>query len=147
MKMAYDDNDYNYVQCIGGGLGEHATIIIDGGVFESIPARGLSGICNEDVDYAQMCISYHNNNNWEQSSSESSVAIKNVVCKDKGYVAALPYGASSIISNMYVNSCKFGLPPMVRSGNNMRITEWGNAVDIAGTWTNSGTDTNFTPAN
>ena len=88
-----------YVQCIGGGLGEHGYIEIDGGNYESVTT-------NEEK---QMPISYHNG---YKETAYSTINIKNVYLKNKGRFRFGDYGASTLLSQVQIIGCSMGAPTL-----------------------------------
>ena len=112
MKYTNTHSDINYVQCIGGGLGEHGTIVIDGGYYESVTDYGIPSTGGGAVSDAQQPISYHNGNN---SNCDGSIIIKNVYLKNRGYFRFGWYGPSSIKTQIQINGCSTGLPTLVKS--------------------------------
>ena len=132
----------NFVQCIGGGLGIHTTVVIEGGYYESNPAIGPSNVESGDPEYGQQCISYHNTTRAD-ADSESSITIKNVYFADKGYFSAGIIGGSLVKTPVYLSGNRFGLPPMVKrqyDNNTDPINfeikaEWNNEVANEGSWT------------
>ena len=70
MKLNNTNNpNWSSKQCIGGGLGQNGTIIIDGGIYESI------GIENQND---KGVITYHNPDHGTSSIFKNLVVIKNV---------------------------------------------------------------------
>lgn len=88
-----------YVQCIGGGLGEHGYIEIDGGNYESVTT-------NEEK---QMPISYHNG---YKETAYSTINIKNVYLKNKGRFRFGDYGSSTLLSQVQIIGCSMGAPTL-----------------------------------
>ena len=68
-----------YVQCIGGGLGEHSVIDIDGGSYTSTTIVPFTG---KTTDESQIPISFHNSNN---AGAQSWIHIHDVELKNKGH--------------------------------------------------------------
>lgn len=129
--------DIKYVQCIGGGLGEHTTVIIEGGSYRSINSIGIPSVQNGDPLYAQQPISYHNGNS---SGSYSHVFIKDVYLSDRGYFRFGGYGESTQNSRIYISNCRCGLPPLIRKETpttpymNFNTAFWNNDIAQQGTW-------------
>ena len=99
MDMTSEHETPHYVQCIGGGLGEHGYIEIIGGVYSSHATHG--------GDSSQIGISYHNGDNV---NADSKIVIKDVYLKDKGYIRFGAYGPSEKASKALVCGCSFGQP-------------------------------------
>lgn len=137
-KMKYVNNhqDVNYVQCIGGGLGEHGTIIIDGGYYECQTDYGYASVGGDPLN-CQQCISYHNG---YASGCDSSITIKNVYLADRGYFRFGYYGASTIKSNIYISGCETGLPTLKKGENadaandNFEVVEWNASKRVPAHW-------------
>lgn len=92
----------NYVACIGGGLGEHSVIDIDGGVYRSTTAVAQSGRTPAD---SQIPISYHNSS---KSTAQSWIHIHDVELRDFGHFAFYPYGSSTEITYVFLSNCRIG---------------------------------------
>ena len=105
--MKYTNNypNPNYVQCIGGGLGEHGYIEIEGGTYESQTDYGLSYNEANTPETAQQVISYHNG---YSDKCDSVVVVKDVYAKDKGYFRFSAYGNSQIKSKVMISGCSTG---------------------------------------
>lgn len=99
MKYSTVKTTPSFYQCIGGGLGEHGDITIDGGSYQSNPLHPGSGYTD---DTAQIAISYHNGNNV---NAESNIYVKNVYFKDKGYMRFGYYGSSIKKSEVLISAC------------------------------------------
>ena len=139
MKYYTDHSDTSYLQCIGGGLGRHGTIIIDGGYYETYTEYGTASIDSGDKDSAQQCISYHNGNN---SECYGTITVKNVYLKNRGYMRFGWWGNSDITSHVQISGCSTGLPTLVRyetSGistpKNFDLTEFCNELRNPSHWT------------
>ena len=143
-------NASNYIQCIGGGLGKYGTIIIDGGCYEVVTSVGSPTTQGGDVDYAQICISYHNNGTYDDSVS--SITLKDVFFKDRGYIRLGDYGQTLLMTNVVASGCRFGLPILHKweaadSHDNFVVeAEWNNDQSVAGEWSVSGNIATFVPA-
>ena len=121
-KMLMDNSNntaWDSKQCIGGGLGESAVIIIDNCFFESVGSEN-----NAEV-------SYHNCGYGTTARSEihiSNCYFKNSTCRF-GY-----YGNTTNITSCYVSGCRAKQKPYVfreSSGYdkvNMELFEWGNDI-------------------
>ncbi len=91
--LHHNDTGAGYPQCIGGGLGTHGLIDVEGCVFESDTAEGNTiGI-----------VSWHNTVN---AGMQSFVNIRDCYFKN-GHVRFSWYGASTDISVMTVCGCSF----------------------------------------
>lgn len=95
-----------YIPCIGGGLGEHSTIIVDGGTYKASNSVALSGA--PSTNETQCAISYHNSN--YSATVQSTIIIKDVVLLDYGFFRFQAYGSSPYMTNVYIINCKTGLP-------------------------------------
>lgn len=111
-----------YSQCIGGGMGEHAYIEINGGMYESDPA---------DTNYIEP-ISYHNGSG---ATCDGKIFIHNVYLVGAGsYMRFGWYGASTIVTPVIVSGCSMGAAIKVQaetpgwSNINFELTEWNNTV-------------------
>ena len=89
MWLDNSENLWDAPQCIGGGLGQKAYIVIDGGIYDSLPADlvGWSGV-----------ISYHNG---LSSECESHIEVKNVYCGNS--TVRLGYYGTSTKKNQSIN--------------------------------------------
>lgn len=132
MKKSSTTSDRVYAQCIGGGLGSHGTIIVDGGYYESNPTYGSASVDGGEPTSAQGCISYHNDG--YDSNAESSVTIKNVYFANRGYATIYNYGTTTKKTRLYINGCSLGLPVLKTGANstavvdNTEVVDWNNAV-------------------
>lgn len=106
------DTHANYIQCIGGGLGEHAYIEVDGGEYTST---------NNSNPNEQPCISYHNGNN---NNCYSHIFIKNVNCKNKGYFRFDSYGTSEQSSKVQLIGCAMYKHTEGELYNGLKNIEW-----------------------
>lgn len=129
MKYTNTHTDVTYVQCIGGGLGEHGFIEITGGMYTSITTAAPSG---ETIDELTLPITYHNGNN---ANADNKIFISNVLLTDKGHFRFGDYGPSTIKSQVIINNCKMGLPTVHTFENsefstvNFEITEFNNVIE------------------
>ena len=104
-------------QAIGGGLGLHGNILIDGGYYESVG--------NDNT------VSYHNAV-ATGVNSKSKVVIKNAHIK--GYTLCANYGSSTEKSQMIVNGCLLGSEPQLEKvittdrADNMELITWNNVI-------------------
>ena len=124
-RMSYintHDADLNYIQCIGGGLGEHTTIIIDGGAYHSTNNYGHQ---------LQQPITYHNGSS---ATCDGSITIKNVYLDDEGYFRFGYYGESTTKTAILVCGCSMGGAIVKQAENpsatidNFNLIEWNNTV-------------------
>ena len=136
MKYTNNHQDINYVQCIGGGLGEHGTIVIDGGCYESDTDYGITNVDSGNAENAQQVISFHNGNN---ANADSTIIIKDVYAKNRGYFRFGWYGSSTIKSQVQISGCGTGLPALLKAEGtastvNFELTESCNDKRIASHW-------------
>lgn len=107
------------IQAIGGGLGKHGNIIIDGCTFESTGATPTNGI-----------VSYHNS---YVPDAISNIVIKNSVFKT-GTVRISYYGDSTLITDAKITNNILKSEPFVSQENsdfnnvNVSITAWNNVI-------------------
>ena len=107
------------IQVIGGGLGKHGNIIIDGCTFESTGATPTNGI-----------VSYHNS---YVPDAISNIVIKNSVFKT-GTVRISYYGDSTLITDAKVTNNILKSEPFVTQENsdfnnvNVSLTAWNNVI-------------------
>ena len=108
------------VQAIGGGLGKHGNVIIDGCTFESTGASPKQGI-----------VSYHNSS---VAGAISNIIIKNCVFKT-GTVRISHHGDSTLITEAKVTNNVLKGEPYVTQENssynnvNMSLTAWNNVIE------------------
>lgn len=110
--MEYTNTRQNvkYIQCIGGGLGLHGNILIDGGYYKSSTTYGTKSYGSYGTPQnCQQPISFHNS---YQENADSKLVIKNVYLADRGYFRFGNYGSSTILSNVEISGCSVGLPTM-----------------------------------
>ena len=119
--MHHNDTGNGYVQCIGGGLGAHGLIDIDGCVFESDTAESNS----------QGIVSWHNGN---PSGIQSNINIRNCYFKN-GHIRFSWYGTSTNISLMTICGCSFDTTIAEERGEtaestvkNTDVIAWNNEV-------------------
>lgn len=110
MKYVNNHSDINYVQCIGGGLGEKGYIEIDGGIYECETDYGIASVGGDPAN-SQQVISYHNGNN---ANAKSSIFVKDVYIKNRGYMRFSSYGPSTSTTEVNISSCGSGLPVLVK---------------------------------
>ena len=129
MQYTNTHSDINYVQCIGGGLGEHGYIDIVGGIYTSIPTIPYPG---ETLEESTQPISYHNGNN---SSADSKIVIKDVYLTGKGRFRFGDYGPSTQKTKVLITGCRMGGETIHRYENsefsvtNFEIVEWNNVIE------------------
>lgn len=126
MKFTMDDPEQShgtrrYIQCIGGGLGKHGYIEIDGGEYTTV---------NNLAPDHQEPITYHNG---VLSGCDSKIFIKDVMLTDKGILRFGCYGTSTIKTPVYVCGCsmydtiyKMYEVPSEYMVDNFSIIEWNN---------------------
>lgn len=113
-------NNTNWVskQCIGGGLGEYATIIVDGGYYHSV---GIDDTSDKGV------ITYHNPMSGKGTEFKNKVTIKNVYFEEGTcYVSSL--GDSTKISEFYCCDCSVKMLPYANGTTNVKCIQWNNEV-------------------
>lgn len=92
-------------QCIGGGFGINGTIIVDGGIYESVASNhSLSGEIDSKYsqDVSSIPISYHSN--LSQIDANNTFVIKNVYCVGEDsviYYACGTNGTAIITGNSF----------------------------------------------
>ena len=129
MQYTNTHSDINYVQCIGGGLGEHGYIDIVGGMYTSIPTIPYSG---ETLEESTQPISYHNGNN---ANADSKIVISNVYLTGKGRFRFGDYGPSTKKTKVLITGCRMGGKTIHRYENsefsvtNFEVIEWNNAIE------------------
>ena len=108
-------------QCIGGELGVHDYIEIDGGHYESHVYNSV----NTNVPV----ISYHNTS---LDNAYSQIFIKDLYIANEGYMYFTSYGPSKDISEVFVSGCRMGnniqVDPSGSTPNNMKVTQWNNII-------------------
>lgn len=121
----------NYIQCIGGGLGQNIFVVIDGGTYESIVPDSLG------LDWV-WCISYHNGNN---ASAQSKIYMTNVYFPGKGAARFSAWGSSNIMTQVYVSNNEMNYPVLIHKENasapvmNMQlVSNFNNTVRVPGHW-------------
>lgn len=119
--MHQNDTGAGYIQCIGGGLGAHGLIDIDGCVFESDTAESN----DEGI------VSWHNGS---PANIQSFINIRNCYFIN-GHVRFSWYGESELVSEMCISGCSFKNTVYdVRAENpsalirNISVREWNNEV-------------------
>ena len=122
----YIDNAHNPVwgpdtPCIGGGLGKHGEVIVDGCVFEATSSTQRTGV-----------VSYHNSS---ASGAKSNLIFKNNYFKGANSGLRFGwYGDSDEITNIIITGNSYTLEPYLRAENesatkeNMRILKYNNEL-------------------
>ena len=122
----YIDNAHNPVwgpdtPCIGGGLGKHGEVIVDGCVFEATNATQRTGV-----------VSYHNSS---AAGAKSNLIFKNNYFKGANSGLRFGwYGDSNEITNIIITGNSYTLEPYLRAENesatkeNMRILKYNNEL-------------------
>lgn len=111
------NNTQGYQQCIGGGLGSSAEIIIENCYFESIHA-------NQTYDI----VSYHNG-----GSGKSNIVITGCYFANKDRCRCSNHGPSTEVSTMMVSNCSLGAEPRIidevsGANQNMKLLKWSNEI-------------------
>lgn len=121
MYLDNSESSWKAPQCIGGGLGENGYIVIDGGVYDSLP---------EDPECWGGAISYHNG---YSAGCKSHIEIRNVYFKNSGARFGY-YGESIQKTDVLVSNCRLSTDPFLRPetagsvNNNMDLYAWNNEV-------------------
>lgn len=106
-------------QAIGGGLGCHASILIE-------------NCYGKAVGYDDNVFSYHNASSTTITDTESRIDIKN--CYIEGTVRCSNYGVSEKKSKMYVSGCRLKSEPRLEKTitdvrkDNMELIAWNNVI-------------------
>ena len=140
MKLDNTNNEYwKSPQCIGGGLGEYSTIIIDGGVYDSVGATGINPNTGLADDTYKQCISYHQptytneQGDYIYNTFKNYVSIKNVYLKHGTCLVSLG-GGSAELSTFEISNCSMTFEPWLNgegvSGitQNFKMFSWNNEV-------------------
>lgn len=117
MVIDNSDNTQGYPQCIGGGLGSSAEIIIENCYFESI-----------HTDQTYDIVSYHNGGN-----GKSNIVITGCYFAGKDRCRCSNYGSATDVSTMMVSNCSLGAEPRIidevsGASHNMRLIKWNNEI-------------------
>lgn len=129
MKYTNTHTDVTFVQCIGGGLGEHGFIEIRGGVYTSVTTAASSG---QTIDELTLPITYHNGNN---ANADSKIVIRDVYLTGKGRFRFGDYGPSTQKTKVLITGCRMGGETIHRYENsefsvtNFEIVEWNNVIE------------------
>ena len=112
-----------YMQCIGGGLGKHGYIEIDGGEYTTV---------NNEYPDSQQVISFHNG---VTNGCIGQIFIKDVYIADKGIIRLGCYGPTTEKTPVYVCGCsmydtvyKMFEVPSEYQVDNFRVVEWNNTI-------------------
>ena len=116
-------NPATYVQCIGGGLGEHSVIVIEGGRYRTNTTVALNG---RTLTESEIPITYHNSNN---SNAQSWIYINGVELQNNGHFEFYPYGLSVLDTYVIISNCRTAYnaiktPVDGNSNDNMVVTEY-----------------------
>lgn len=121
-RSAGTDTNHNfYMACIGGGLGQHTTIKINGGIYECVDNAGT-----RDAPP----ITYHNGGN---SNCDNRLYYKNVLLPT-GHFRFGYYGESTHKSIITITGCKTKSATVIEAEtadskiNNFELYEWNNIV-------------------
>lgn len=107
MEMTTTRETKFFQQAIGGGLGEHGTIIIEGGYYKSNPSYGAATYGEYGTaQNIQQPITYHNGSR----QCYGHITISNVYLADRSYLRFGSYGISTEKTPVEVSNCSFGLP-------------------------------------
>ena len=119
MYLDNSESSWDAPQCIGGGLGENGYIVVDGGIYDSLPA---------DPECWSGAISYHNG---YTAGCKSHIEIRNVYFKNSGARFGY-YGASTQKTKVLVSNCRLSTNPVSRAEtsdsviDNMDVYAWNN---------------------
>lgn len=117
MVIDNSDNTQGYPQCIGGGLGSSAEIIIENCYFESI-----------HTDQTYDIVSYHNGGN-----GKSNIVVTGCYFAGKDRCRCSNSGSATEVSIMMVSNCSLGAEPRIidevsGANQNMRLIKWNNEI-------------------
>ena len=107
--------------CIGGGLGNEGTIIINGGLYKAYDENNPNA--------KTVGINYHNSQN---ANSKSYVQITNVYCRDKTTLGVTWHGTSTLITLAEITNCNvydniiYGPENEESTIQNIELIEWNN---------------------
>lgn len=127
MKYINTFSACTYVQCIGGGLGEHGYIEIIGGCYTTDTVASATQTAIE----MQQPISYHNG---QRSGCDGKIFIRDVYLGDKGHFRFGKYGPSTTVTPIYISGCSMGaaIDMMYENSDyhvdNFSLTEWNNTI-------------------
>lgn len=130
-KMTLDNTknvDWDAKQCIGGGLGQYGTIIIDGGIYNSV------GI---DADNEKGTITYHNPSSGTSTTFKNNVLIKNAYFETGTcYVSCLGDDTNQDATMFICTNCSMKTEPYANGldnpyvNHNVTIKKWNNNIRI-----------------
>ena len=123
-----------YMACIGAGLGEHGTIVVDGGDYKSETTYGIDIVDGGEVTSGQMAMLFHNGDNV---NAKGSIIIKDAYIHDRGYICIRDYGPSENVTEVLISGCSAGLPVahfkiLATDEDNMEAIEWCNEQRVEG---------------
>lgn len=128
-KMTLDNTknvDWDAKQCIGGGLGQYGTIIIDGGIYNSV---------NIDADNDKGTITYHNPASGTSATFKNNVLIKNAYFETGTcYVSCLGDDTSQNATTFICTNCSMKTEPFANGldnplvNHNVEIKKWNNDI-------------------
>ncbi len=120
-KIDNTNNNYNSVQCIGGGLGNNMTVYCKDSIFESVDLTSTAG----------GAVSYHNG---FFAGQKSEVHVENCFFKGLGTFRFSWHGPSTVMSYAYVSNCNLG-SAIIESQEgsspstvNTDVIEWNNVI-------------------
>ena len=130
-KMTLDNTnntDWDAKQCIGGGLGQSGTVIIDGGVYNSI------GIEEQDD---KGTITYHNPDHGTSAYFNNLVIVKNAFFETGTcYVSCLGDDTTEDATLFICNGCSMRHEPFANGldnpyvNHNVTIRKWNNEIRL-----------------
>lgn len=115
MKYTTTLTPHNYATCIGGGMGEHGYIDIEGGIYENNEAYPIT---------------YHNG---PGSTCDGSIFVRDVYLKNGGMRFGY-HGTSTLVTPVSVTNCSMQTAPVVVAEQpsdvnvNMALTAWNNEI-------------------
>jgi hypothetical protein len=128
-KMTIDNSNnanWNAKQCIGGGLGQYGTVIIDGGIYNSI---------NIELQDEKGTITYHNPDKGTSTTFKNLVVIKNVYFENGTcFVSCLGDDTTSDATMFICNNCSMLHEPFANGldnpyvNHNVTIKKWNNEI-------------------
>lgn len=128
-KMTLDNTNntnWNAKQCIGGGLGQYGTVIIDGGIYNSV---------NIELQVEKGTITYHNPDKGTSATFKNLVVIKNVYFENGTcFVSCLGDDTTSDATMFICNNCSMLHEPFANGLNNpyvnhnVTIKKWNNEI-------------------
>lgn len=128
-KMTLDNTNntnWNAKQCIGGGLGQYGTVIIDGGIYNSV---------NIELQDEKGTITYHNPDKGTSATFKNLVVIKNVYFENGTcFVSCLGDDTTSDATMFICNNCSMLHEPFANGldnpyvNHNVTIKKWNNEI-------------------